>query len=64
MVYLHLTSYGNGVYLQLQVFSRDIDKDGLVLYAARASRTENQDAIDASIVGMLSNPQEVYKIDV
>lgn len=46
------------------MFASDIDKDGLVLYAARASRTENQDAIDASIVGMLSDPQEVYKISV
>lgn len=36
-----------------------MDKDTLVLYAARASRTENQDAIDASIVGMLGDPKEV-----
>ncbi|KAJ0090567.1 hypothetical protein Patl1_14801 [Pistacia atlantica] len=42
----------------IEVFVKDTDKDGLVLYAARASRTENQDAIDASIVGMLSDPQE------
>jgi len=44
-----------------------MDKDTLVLYAARASRTENQDAIDASIVGMLSDPKEVlieFQIDV
>lgn len=27
--------------------------------AARASRTENQDAIDAAIVGMLADPKEV-----
>ena len=36
-----------------------MDKDGLVLYAARASRVENQDAIDSSIVGMLGDPKEV-----
>ncbi|KAE8731639.1 Plasma membrane ATPase [Hibiscus syriacus] len=29
-----------------------------MLYAARASRTENQDAIDAAIVGMLADPKE------
>lgn len=28
--------------------------------SARASRTENQDAIDAAIVGMLADPKEVY----
>lgn len=32
----------------------------VVLMAARASRTENQDAIDAAIVGMLADPKEVY----
>lgn len=36
-----------------------MDKDTLVLHAARASRVENQDAIDASIVGMLGDPKEV-----
>lgn len=30
-----------------------------MLLAARASRMENQDAIDAAIVGMLADPQEV-----
>lgn len=30
--------------------------------AARASRTENQDAIDATIVGMLADPKEVYQM--
>jgi H+-transporting ATPase len=43
----------------LQVFSRDTDKDMVVLLGARASRVENQDAIDACIVGMLSDPKEV-----
>ncbi|XP_017244653.1 ATPase 8, plasma membrane-type [Daucus carota subsp. sativus] len=42
----------------IEVFARDMDKDDLVLYAARASRVENQDAIDASIVNMLSDPKE------
>lgn len=36
-----------------------MDVDTVVLMAARASRTENQDAIDAAIVGMLADPKEV-----
>ena len=43
----------------LQVFPKDLDKDTVVLLAAMASRVENQDAIDASIVGMLGDPKEV-----
>lgn len=31
----------------------------MILYGAMASRVENQDAIDACIVGMLSDPKEV-----
>lgn len=31
--------------------------------AAQASRTENQDAIDSAIVGMLADPKEVNLID-
>ncbi|KAK1389509.1 Plasma membrane ATPase [Heracleum sosnowskyi] len=42
----------------IEVFANDADKDAVVLYAARASRVENQDAIDASIVNMLSDPKE------
>ncbi|XP_073002086.1 plasma membrane ATPase 4-like isoform X1 [Typha latifolia] len=42
----------------IEVFVKDTDKDGVILYAARASRVENQDAIDASIVGMLADPKE------
>ncbi|KAG6772285.1 ATPase 8 [Populus alba x Populus x berolinensis] len=42
----------------IEVFIKDLDKDTLVLLAARASRIENQDAIDASIVGMLGDPKE------
>ncbi|GAU27849.1 hypothetical protein TSUD_114290 [Trifolium subterraneum] len=36
----------------------DTDKDMVILLGARASRVENQDAIDACIVGMLSDPKE------
>jgi hypothetical protein len=43
----------------LQCFSKAVDKEGVILLAARASRVENQDAIDAAIVGMLADPQEV-----
>ncbi|XP_040996275.1 ATPase 8, plasma membrane-type isoform X2 [Juglans microcarpa x Juglans regia] len=42
----------------IEVFPKNVDKDTLVLLAARASRVENQDAIDASIVGMLGDPKE------
>ncbi|KAI5083900.1 hypothetical protein GOP47_0000069 [Adiantum capillus-veneris] len=42
----------------IECFSKGIDKDMVVLLAARASRTENQDAIDAAIVGMLADPKE------
>ncbi|XP_058188292.1 ATPase 8, plasma membrane-type-like isoform X2 [Rhododendron vialii] len=42
----------------IEVFVKDSDKDTVVLLAARASRVENQDAIDASIVGMLGDPKE------
>lgn len=42
----------------IEVFPKDIDKDTLMLLAARASRVENQDAIDACIVGMLGDPKE------
>ncbi|WVZ11763.1 hypothetical protein V8G54_016293 [Vigna mungo] len=54
--------YQKNCYLALtkaiKVFPIGMDKETLVLYAARASRTENQDAIDSSIVGMLSDPKE------
>lgn len=42
----------------IEVFAKGVDKDLVVLMAARASRLENQDAIDAAIVNMLSNPKE------
>jgi H+-transporting ATPase len=42
----------------IEVFPKNMDSDSVVLMAARASRIENQDAIDASIVGMLGDPKE------
>ncbi|KAE8648914.1 ATPase 11, plasma membrane-type [Cucumis sativus] len=42
----------------IEVFAKGVDVDTVVLMAARASRVENQDAIDAAIVGMLSDPKE------
>ena len=42
-----------------QVFAKGVDKEMVVLTAARASRLENQDAIDTAIVSMLADPQEV-----
>eukprot|EP00268_Persea_americana_P052448 TRINITY_DN5870_c0_g1_i4.p1 TRINITY_DN5870_c0_g1~~TRINITY_DN5870_c0_g1_i4.p1 ORF type:complete len:885 (+),score=180.72 TRINITY_DN5870_c0_g1_i4:147-2657(+) len=42
----------------IEVFAQDVDKDTVVLMAARASRLENQDAIDTAIVSMLSDPKE------
>lgn len=40
------------------MFERGITQDQVILMAARASRTENQDAIDTAIVGMLADPKE------
>ncbi|XP_075638959.1 plasma membrane ATPase 1-like [Castanea sativa] len=42
----------------IEIFARGVDTDTVVLMAARASRVENQDAIDTAIVGMLSDPKE------
>ncbi|KAK8664118.1 hypothetical protein V6N13_083920 [Hibiscus sabdariffa] len=42
----------------VEVFARNVDKDMVILLAARASRVENQDAIDACIVGTLGDPKE------
>ncbi|XP_047312119.1 plasma membrane ATPase 4-like [Impatiens glandulifera] len=42
----------------VEVFGKGIDKDHVILLAARASRIENQDAIDAAMVGMLGDPKE------
>uniref|UniRef100_A0A0E0K7H4 P-type H(+)-exporting transporter n=1 Tax=Oryza punctata TaxID=4537 RepID=A0A0E0K7H4_ORYPU len=40
------------------VFEKGFEKDDVVLMAARASRLENQDAIDFAIVSMLPDPKE------
>ncbi|AQK55783.1 ATPase 8 plasma membrane-type [Zea mays] len=42
----------------IEVCGKGVDKDMVLLYAARASRVENQDAIDTCIVGMLADPKE------
>nr|XP_017233966.1 PREDICTED: plasma membrane ATPase 1-like isoform X3 [Daucus carota subsp. sativus] len=42
----------------IEVFAKGVDKDTVVLMAARASRIENQDAIDTAIVSMLGDPKE------
>ncbi|KAH9306653.1 hypothetical protein KI387_011057, partial [Taxus chinensis] len=42
----------------IEVFAKGIDKDTVVLMAARASRTKNRDSIDAAIVGILADPKE------
>ncbi|THF99466.1 hypothetical protein TEA_016338 [Camellia sinensis var. sinensis] len=42
----------------IEVFAREVDGEAVVLMAARASRVENQDAIDAAIVGTLADPKE------
>ncbi|XP_038699506.1 plasma membrane ATPase 4-like [Tripterygium wilfordii] len=42
----------------VEVFAKGVEKDHVILLAARSSRTENQDAIDAAMVGMLADPKE------
>ncbi|CAN8304910.1 unnamed protein product [Cochlearia groenlandica] len=42
----------------IEVFIDYMDKDTILLLAGRASRLENQDAIDAAIVSMLADPRE------
>ncbi|VAH95564.1 unnamed protein product [Triticum turgidum subsp. durum] len=42
----------------IEVFEKGVTKDQVILMAARASRIENQDAIDTAIVGMLGHPKE------
>ncbi|KAF3447642.1 hypothetical protein FNV43_RR12829 [Rhamnella rubrinervis] len=42
----------------IEVFAKGVEKEHVILLAARASRTENQDAIDTAIVGMLADPKE------
>ncbi|EEF50267.1 H(\+)-transporting atpase plant/fungi plasma membrane type, putative [Ricinus communis] len=48
--------------LSQQVFTKGVDKDMVVLMAARASRLENQDAIDCAIVSMLADPKEILNL--
>jgi hypothetical protein len=45
--------------LMNKVFAKGVDAEAVVLMAARASRLENQDAIDTAIVGTLADPKEV-----
>ena len=52
-------NYIDDVDVYMQVFASGVDKDTVVLMAARASRLENQDAIDTAIVSMLADPKEV-----
>nr|KYP57223.1 Plasma membrane ATPase [Cajanus cajan] len=54
----HLVDSTNQVGHFQKVFAKGVEKDHVILLAARASRTENQDAIDAAIVGMLADPKE------
>ncbi|KAK1274335.1 ATPase 10, plasma membrane-type [Acorus gramineus] len=42
----------------IEIFHKDIDKETIILLAARASRLENQDAIDTAIINMLADPKE------
>ncbi|KAL3609396.1 hypothetical protein D5086_000416 [Populus alba] len=46
----------------VEVFVNDVDKDTVILLGARASRVENQDAIDSCIVGMLADPKEIIAL--
>ncbi|XP_039033863.1 ATPase 9, plasma membrane-type-like [Hibiscus syriacus] len=60
------TNYGSMMHLissrnrpvTFQVFARNVNKDMVLLLAARASRVENQDAVDTCIVGMLGDHKE------
>jgi H+-transporting ATPase len=42
----------------VEIFAKDVTQDDVVLAAARASRIENQDAIDAAITQMLGDVKE------
>ncbi|XP_044367996.1 plasma membrane ATPase 1 [Triticum aestivum] len=42
----------------IEVFEKGVTQDQVILMAARASRIENQDAIDMAIFGMLGDPKE------
>ncbi|OWM90832.1 hypothetical protein CDL15_Pgr011592 [Punica granatum] len=48
----------------IEVFAKDVgDADTIILLAGRAARVDNQDSIDACIVGMLGDPKEITSID-
>ncbi|KMZ63486.1 Proton-exporting ATPase, partial [Zostera marina] len=47
----------------IEVFQKGINQDEVIRMAARASRIENQDAIDCAIVNMLADPMEA-RIDI
>ncbi|CAN0881079.1 Plasma membrane ATPase [Linum grandiflorum] len=42
----------------IEVFAKGVEKEYVMLLAARASQVENQDAIDAGMVYMLVDPKE------
>ncbi|XP_015960786.1 plasma membrane ATPase [Arachis duranensis] len=42
----------------IELFTKGVEKEHVILLTARASRTEYQDAIDAAIVGMFADPKE------
>ncbi|CAN8271138.1 unnamed protein product [Cochlearia groenlandica] len=42
----------------VEVYSKGVHQDQVLLFAAMASRVENQDAIDAAMVGMLADAKE------
>ncbi|BBN01709.1 H+-transporting ATPase [Marchantia polymorpha subsp. ruderalis] len=42
----------------VEVFLPGMDREHVLLLAARAARTENQDAIDATVVGALADPEQ------
>ncbi|PKI59302.1 hypothetical protein CRG98_020294 [Punica granatum] len=45
------------------VFAKDVgDADTIILLAGRAARVDNQDSIDACIVGMLGDPKEIIEL--
>nr|XP_025635895.1 plasma membrane ATPase-like [Arachis hypogaea] len=46
----------------IEVFAKGVEKEYVILLAARASRTENQNAIDAAIVGKLADPKEIITL--
>lgn len=42
----------------IEVFIKGVEKEHVILLAARASRIENQDAINAAIIGMPADLKE------